>query len=1774
MAEHEGWYLKANVDISGILQADKATEGLLKNLKKVETGFGTIKPNDALAKSIKSADIATASYVQRLDSEGKKYEAAQQKSKLYAEQINRLKDRQHGLVTELDRIAEKSGRTSDAYNIQKARINQTAVAINNFKSDLKKTQTEMDRLRPTGFNRLIAGAKRVTTAGEKMKTTLRDGWDHIKGGAMSAALGVGAFSAAAVSGAKKATNLQQSYREITNLAVLGGEHQKEVTKAVAKMQQEGRAISIKYGKSQQEIAVGYEDLVKRGYSTKQALGALRTEVQASVASGDDFKDVTSVSSQVIEAFGMKARTTGAMVANTRKAVNMLAYSADATSTSFHTLGDSVHYFGAAAKAQHISLAESSAAVGILSNNGIEGSMGGTAMRDIINRIGNGVNSIGKKNSVFSKIGITAKDIEDSKGHIKSLADAMGVIWTHIKQHSKNSVQEQGFMKSIFGTTAQNAATILAQNTKDLQDLTKRVQKAGDSGSYVAKLAAKNMGTAQGAMARAKQATNAFTMTIGTAMLPALNEASNELAKFLLSKDGEQFQKNVGGAVKNVADSIIGVIKWVSMHPTATEWIAKGMVAGYTGSKALQALAFLGKLKNTYSELAAQSSKINSIGKGTSQLVTPHIKWGDMSRTAKLTATASVVFDAAEIGKNFYDAVHSSKASVKATKYGQGIGGIVGAAIGASLGGYAGATIGTELGQAMGEPAAKSFAKAFSGHATKYLIPNTKKQKDKRGRIPKKLKADANGYYDAKGKYHDQRSLAERSWDMNHTMDNYMFTHPNNIADFLFGGASTAWNAIGHIGDKGYWKRSLPRMRASAKGSWLDWSGANKWTDKHIWPGLRGMFNPQKLPKGYAVKGSYSSRVAPLFTNIGKWFGKQNWDWGPFDPKQNGLDKFLAGFKPQVHGKAPKKWHIKMSGILPKVNAEKWGRGIVKDAQRGMSHFPSWTRQLGSKSSSWFKSKWTGLEAWGAKVRSNAQKGWNGFKTWFGDLGKNAVAMFKKPFEGLGSWIEKHTPKPVRQVVGKVGQGINWVKGKLTGAHATGGLIGAAHGALVGEAGPELAYTPYANHARLLGANGPQLTRVNAGERILNAKDTRKVMTGGLGHGLILNGYAAGNVSLGHATKNVTSDYKKINREATGSLRKLTRANKSSWRGITSTTTKQSSKTRKSVISNYTTMKSKVSKQMDNMHDGVVKTARSTAKGFGTAMSKMNGYAKDAMSDTIGQLNKGINGIDKVLSQFGGNGSVIKPVHFATGSGALPRNTWAMVNDAPTGPRQEAIVKKNGDIHIPRGANRQMLLEKGDAVLNGYQTQELAHSWGLTHFAKGSGVSHSQLRKIADNGLSNPAKSFANMYTSNIKSSGPAIQRGTIDLGKNSSAHYGNPWMNAMWTVINNAIGGGVGKGGTREAFLKYAEKTFSGVPYVMGAMSKAASDCSGMVSQALHHFGLDAGRTTVAMQHSPALQYLGKDLSKTLPGDLVIYGHGTGAAGHVGIIKNPQTHSMFNETPPRARVTSIDAPKSMGYGYYRVRGLYNAKPKQGQKATGALTNLAKRELGKSALKWISDNLADQIDGGFMAGKPTGDHNHWLKQAHIPEKYWSAMNYVVSHESGWNPAARNPSSGTLGLGQMQGYNLHYYRAHGSIRNAIAQLAGTYDYMNDRYGNPNKAQAWWESHHWYSRGGDHWSNKPFIAGEHGPEIVTPKSPVHIDDFETTKRKVADLGRAGRQKTPSKTATGHGQIVVNINFNGPITGDEASMRKMANIAKREVVKQFEALLNHEEGSDPTIF
>jgi TP901 family phage tail tape measure protein len=422
------------------------------------------------------------------------------------------------------------------------------------------------------------------------RDSIKNTASHLKNLALTATLAGTALGAALASGARNATELQNTTKVTSNLLVTGGEKVSEVTRNVAEMQKDGQQYALKYGKSQNEIALGYQDLIKRGYDSKQALGAMRSELQASVASGDDFADVVKVSSQTLEAFGMRTDSTKGMIKNTKTAVNDLAYAADMTATNFSDLGIGMSYVGSTAHQAGFSLAETSSAMGILSNNGLEADKAGTGLRKAINSLISPTKGV---SGALEKMGLSTKDFVGQDGKLKSMTDIFGLLNEHTQGMSKQSKVD--LFHSIFGTTGQQAGLILADNAKQLGELNKKVEDSSKN-NYVAKLAEKNSKTGKVALDRLKQAFDSITMTIASNALPAITQIGDKLAKGAGSKEFEKDIKGIGVTVGHLTDNVAVFFGYLGQHHEDVQGIvtSTGKIVGYLAEGAWN--TFAGTLK--------------------------------------------------------------------------------------------------------------------------------------------------------------------------------------------------------------------------------------------------------------------------------------------------------------------------------------------------------------------------------------------------------------------------------------------------------------------------------------------------------------------------------------------------------------------------------------------------------------------------------------------------------------------------------------------------------------------------------------------------------------------------------------------------------------------------------------------------------------------------------------------------------------------------------------------------------------------------------------------------------------------------------------------------------------------------------------------------------------------------------------------------------------------------------------------------------------------------
>lgn len=1951
----EGWDLVARVDYSEIKTANQLTNEWRAELEKAEKELQSLKVPSSISKNLTTAKDATAQateQVQKLNGEvGKLGSTGTASAKEFSSNIDKTASATSKAQKSADDLAKSYSKVSASAS---AAAKQSGTVAQNSAKNLEE---------------------RYGNLGKKIKTTV---------GIATAGIGVG-MVAAIKKGTASAAGLQQTYRTIQNLAVTGGESSAEAIKNVTAMQREGQTMSVRYGKSQQEIAEGYEDLVKRGYTTGQALSALTSEVQASIASGDSLSDTYSVTSKVLEGFSMRSDNSKVMLANTKKVVNELAYAADLTSTGFSDLGYGMSYASSVAKQADISLSQTAASLGILSNNGLESTRAGTGLRTVILRLQSDIAKFGKtkKNgkseSILQSLGIDKDQVTKSDGSLRSLSTVMGTLQAAVeKTYPKNKTMQANVFKTLFGTEGVNAAEILAQNAAEVDELAKKVKKAGEQGNYVQELAAKNSGTAKVQAQSAKQALEAFEMTLGSAVLPSLNKASQELAKFLTSKDGKKFQKDVADVIAKFANGLVNFVEWLPSHTGEVKGFAITLAGLWGTTKIVSWIKWVGAAKSAFLDLKnvvaglnngslfASAPKITptipTAGAGATQTAAAAGQAGAAAGQAGAAGAAGgagllgkatgivgkaapwlgVGISAIDVGASIAGAVKSGSKSQKVVAASKAAGATIGGLIGFAVGGPLGASVGAGIGDTVGSSkfAQNVVSDSFNGNYQQYaykktkngtvvpVVSSSKPKKPKKTVRQKQAESVGNSLQEAteaKLKLKvafDSKSLKSSAEQLKSAYKNVFQIGQNNSKKKQKGEEDTLTQMYksGVISKKRYEK-----LMSDVKSKEEGFRRTNKQNYDSLTKDIKQETSERAKAynayyKGLAKTGKKGAKTQKqLEQQLNKSLNKIDEKYSSDErSRAHNLQKYMVSTWSTKNTKELNQLQtsIKRKKKLTKAearslvsqtesatskviaNAEKrknstissahkeytqtkrkyWKlyheEGVISKSEYEAAKDQAWkkyrttkkaatdtadavekkakkqrdsVKKYAEKEAGDYRTAWQKTKDWFKGLWSDLSTGWNNF--W-----KSVDKSAKPNYSFLEGQDEKLGQKHYHQA--KTKHSKSPTGGYAVEQRASGGYVAASRFALVGEAGPELAYRVGGTKARILGANGPEMTKIHTGEHILNAKDTAKAMTGGIGKGLVLNGYAKGTAKLvpgatatgraipsakatnnlagleksnlrvwtsvsrdtgklaGKTQKESVSDYSTLNKKSAKELTKFRKSSHDVWTGVYRDTNKLTSKTQKESTSDYTTMRKGVLKQMDHLQDGVTSSAKTTASNFGGALDKMHTYARKAMSKTVSQLNNGIQSIDKVLAQFGGNSTVIKPVHFAEGTrhGHLTRDTLAVVNDAKSGPRQEAIVR-SGKVYLPKGRDTLIPLKRGDEVLNGTQTQELAHTWGLPHFAQGSGVSKSRLRSIAKQGDANPGKAFNQDFGSKIKPTGPKFEQGTDSLAKNSAKSYGVPWMKAIWDVIVEKIGSGAGRGGTREAFEKYAEAHFTGKPYNMGSMGPTYYDCSGMVATALRHFGIDIGRTTVAMQSSGGVTHLGRDISKTTTGDLVIFGHGTGAAGHVGIVKNPATGTMFNETPPSARVSRISDDTSMGYGYYRVNGLHDAAKKK-NKTDSKLKALAKRELGPSALKWIEKNLADPIASAGSINL-VGDQSKRIKslasalRAADPSATKNGIAAIVGNwlfESRLNPGIVN-SIGASGLGQWLGGRLANLKAYAkktghSWSNAGTQIgfalkgegsdSAIFKSVLEGKGSvaslANRFSSEWERGGYnanhvagaetvartlgYASGGNPPAGNVVKVGEHGPELAEFKQPVHVYSASETKhreREATKLSKLGGGKSGRFSGS---KPTINININGNISSESDAM-KYAKLIKQELTNLLSDI-SDEYGLDPSFY
>ncbi len=392
-----------------------------------------------------------------------------------------------------------------------------------------------------------------------------------------------AITAAFAKGIQSAANFNGQMTEIQAL-LADDTSPKQLAKNMDILSSKSKEWARQYGIDTSSINEGIEEMIKKGYDFNQTLGAMPTVLDASKASGDDFNTVMSASTSILEQFGLVTKDTASMTQNTQRVTDSLAFVANKTAAGFSDMGNAMEYTGPVAHALGMSLEETSAAIGLMSNNGIEGEKAGTSLRGALSRL---MKPSKAAAAAMQELGI---DLDAFKKGQLGLPDILDKVKASTNGMTK--AQKSSLLSLAFGTEAQTGMNILvAQGGDALRNLTKETQNAT---GYTKKLADQMNSSDKNAFNRAKATLETLSISLGEKLLPSIvpivKEVDNLAGSFeKLDPKTQQMIIKMGLAAAAIAPTAKALSGLTSIVSGTTGMLAKIGARG-AGELALRGIA--------------------------------------------------------------------------------------------------------------------------------------------------------------------------------------------------------------------------------------------------------------------------------------------------------------------------------------------------------------------------------------------------------------------------------------------------------------------------------------------------------------------------------------------------------------------------------------------------------------------------------------------------------------------------------------------------------------------------------------------------------------------------------------------------------------------------------------------------------------------------------------------------------------------------------------------------------------------------------------------------------------------------------------------------------------------------------------------------------------------------------------------------------------------------------------------------------------------------------
>ncbi|WLV78557.1 phage tail tape measure protein [Lacticaseibacillus parahuelsenbergensis] len=460
-----------------------------------------LRAQDAAFKGSEKSINNMRSTYDTLSRQSKNYQAQLQKQREQYDEnskaVEKLNKSETASQEEINRATKLQANAASQYN-------RTAAAAAQNENRMAALRKEI-ALQSDGWTKVSNGASKFASVTEKASSKLTS-FGSTMTRAVTAPIAIGFVAAA-----KSAIDFNSQIQAMGPLLTNGGAITAKYRAQLDQLASASKKWSVEYGVSTAAINDGMSEMIKRGYTAAQTLGAMPAVLNAAKASGDDFNDVMHVSTSVLEQFGLKTESTTGMLKNTSRVTDTLTYIANATAAGFQDMGEAMTYVGPSAHAAGISLEETAAAIGIMSNKGIEGSVAGTALRGALTRL---LKPSKQNLQGFNELGISVADFKKGTLTLPEILDK-------IKNNTKGWTDQQraSAVALAFGTEAQAGMNALISAGGG--ELRKYTSEAEHASGTTAKIANQLNNTDAAKLKRFQESIHVLGIEVGQKLLPTL-----------------------------------------------------------------------------------------------------------------------------------------------------------------------------------------------------------------------------------------------------------------------------------------------------------------------------------------------------------------------------------------------------------------------------------------------------------------------------------------------------------------------------------------------------------------------------------------------------------------------------------------------------------------------------------------------------------------------------------------------------------------------------------------------------------------------------------------------------------------------------------------------------------------------------------------------------------------------------------------------------------------------------------------------------------------------------------------------------------------------------------------------------------------------------------------------------------------------------------------------------------------------------------------------------